>query len=246
MNEKFERMRNAMSFKEIANSNLLWVLVIVGIVLVAGITMYYYIVCNKHALKVGVTKDAMKAVIKSSILFSIVPSLAIVVGLASLVVVIGLPYGWFRLSVLGSVTYEIMAANLALSALGLDVNNANGEAFGLMAWAMCIGITITMVFNIYLCKRIHLGTLKLSEAKDQKWAALSQSVFMTALMCALVVPLIFGGAVSVLTFASSIVIAMIINFAASKTGAKWLSEFVLAFSLIGAMGSSILWNSLFS
>lgn len=232
-----------MSFKEIANSNLLWVLVITGIILVAAITMYYYVVCYRHAVKVGVSKDTMKAVVKSSLIFSIVPSVAIVTGLASLVVVIGLPYGWFRLSVLGSVTYEIMSANLALGALGLDVNNANAEAFGLMSWAMCVGITITMVFNIYLAKRIHMGTLKLG-AKDQRWAPLSQSVFMTALMCALIVPLIFGGAVSLLTFASSIVIALIINLIATKTGAAWLSEFVLAFSLIGAMASSILWNNL--
>jgi len=233
-----------MSFKEIANSSLLWILVVIGICLVVAITMYYYIVCYKHAVKVGVSKETMKAVVKSSILFSIVPSIAIVAGLASLVVVIGLPYAWFRLSVLGSVTYEIMSANLALSALGLDVNSANAESFGLMAWAMCIGITITMVFNIYLCKKIHMGTLKLSENKDQKWAPLSQSVFQTALMCALTVPLIFGGSVSLLTFVSSIVIALIINTIAAKTRAKWLSEFVLAISLIGAMASSVLWSSL--
>lgn len=233
-----------MSFKEIASSNLLWVMVIIGIILVAAITLYYYVICHNHAIKSGVSKKSMKAVVKSSIFFSIVPSLAIVAGLASLVVVIGIPYGWFRLSVLGSVTYEIMSANLALGALGLDVNHANAEAFGLMAWAMCIGITITMIFNIYLAKRIHMGTLKLG-AKDQKWAPLSQNVFMTALMCALVVPLIFGGAVSLLTFVSSIVIAMIINLIASKTRAAWLNQFVLAFSLIGAMASSVLWNSMF-
>lgn len=234
-----------MSFKEIAGSGLIWTLVIIGIILVAVITMYYYIVCYRHALKVGVPKEKLKAVVKSSITFSIVPSIAIVAGLASLAVVIGLPYSWFRLSVLGSVTYEIMSANLALSTLGLDVNSANAEAFGLMAWAMCIGITVTMVFNIFLCKKMHLGTIKLGE-KDQRWGALSQSVFMTALMSALVVPLIFGGMVSLLTFASSIVIALVINTVAAKTGASWLSEFVLAFSLIGAMASSILWTNLFA
>ena len=82
----------------------------------------------------GMCKEKLQAVIKSSALFSIVPSIAIVAGLASLVVVIGLPYGWFRLSVLGSVAYEIMAADMALSALNLDVATANAEAFGLMAW----------------------------------------------------------------------------------------------------------------
>lgn len=234
-----------MSFKEVANSSLLWVLVVIGIILVAAITLYYYVVCYRHAVKVGVSKESMRAVVKSSILFSIVPSLAVVVGLVSLVVVIGLPYAWFRLSVLGSVTYELMSANLALSALGLDLSNANGEAFGLMAWAMCVGITATMIFNIYLCKKIHMGTLKMNNGKDERWTPLAQDVFTTALLCALVVPLILGGTVSTLTFATSAVIAVITTAIAKKSGAKWLYDFVLALSLIGAMASSVLWNSLF-
>lgn len=232
-----------MGFKEIANCNLLWVLVIIGILIVAAINVYYYFVCNKHALSCGVSKSTMKAVVKSSIMFSVVPSLAIVAGLASLVVVIGLPYGWFRLSVLGSVTYEIMAANLALSAMGVDVNTAGADAFGLMAWAMCIGITVTMFLNIGICKKIHLGTLKLGQ-KDPKWAPLSQSVFMTALICALVVPMILGGAVSLLTFITSMLIAIAIDMISKKCAIEWLGQFSLAISLIGAMASSVLWNSL--
>ncbi len=233
-----------MSFKEIANSGLLWTMVIIGIILVAVITMYYYYLCRKHALKVGISKETINAVVKSSLSFSIVPSLAIVTGLASLAVVIGLPYGWFRLSVLGSVTYELMAANLALSALGVDVNNAGADAFILMSWAMCIGITSTMIANLCLCKPMHLGSVKLGD-KDQRWGALSQSTFMIALLCALTVPMIFGGLVSLMTFITSIVIAVIISALSKATGAKWLAQFSLAFSLIGAMASSVLWNNLF-
>lgn len=233
-----------MSFKEISNCSLLWVLVIVGIIIVAAINIYYYLICNKHAISCGVSKGTMKAVVKSSIMFSVVPSLAIVAGLASLVVVIGLPYGWFRLSVLGSVTYEIMAANLALSALGVDINNAGAEAFGLMAWAMCFGITITMLLNIGICKKIHLGTLKLGQ-KDRRWAPLSQSVFMTALICTLIIPMILGGMVSLLTFFTSMGIAVLIDLISKRCKVEWIGQFSLAISLIGAMASSVLWNTMF-
>lgn len=233
-----------MSFNEIANSKLLWVLVIVGILLVVGVTLYYYRVCAKNAMEMGVSKATIKNVVKSSITFSIVPSLAIVAGLASLVVIIGLPYGWFRLSVLGSVGYEIMSANMALSALELDLSTANAEAFGLMAWAMCISISLSLFFNLVLCKKIHLGSVKLGSG-DPKWGALAQSVFMAALICALTVPMFLGGAVSLLTFVTSVVIAVVIGKIAQKTGIKWLGDFVLALCLIGAMASSVLWDKLF-
>lgn len=232
-----------MSFQDVANSGLLWGLVIGGIIIVAAITIYYAVICYKKAIEMGMSREKLQAVIKSSALFSIVPSIAIVAGLASLVVVIGLPYGWFRLSVLGSVAYEIMAADMALSALNLDVATANAEAFGLMAWAMCIGITVTLVFNLFLCKRIHLGSTRLG-GDDPRWSPLAQSVFMTALLCALTVPMIFGGLVSLLTFVTSMVIALVVSKLAQKTGAAWLGQFTLAFSLFGAMCSSVLWDKL--
>lgn len=50
-----------MSFKEIANSGLIWTLVIISIILVAVITMYYYFLCRRHALKCGLSKEAVNA-----------------------------------------------------------------------------------------------------------------------------------------------------------------------------------------
>lgn len=233
-----------MTFKELANSNLLWVCVSVGILLVVAIIMYYFVICYRHALKVGVKKETIKEVIKSSMTFSVVPSIAIVAGIATLALVIGLPYSWFRLSVLGSVTYELMAADMALKALSLNIATADGYAFVLMAWAMCIGITAPLVFNIFICKKVHMGTLKLG-AKDQRWGALSQTVFMTALLCALIVPMLFGGIPSLLTFITSAIIAVILSALAEKMHWESLNSFILVLSLIGATASSILWDKLF-
>lgn len=233
-----------MTFQEMANSKLIWICVSIGILLVIAITMYYFVVCYRHAIKVGIKKETINEVIKSSISFSVVPSLAIVAGVATLALVIGLPYAWFRLSVLGSVTYELMAADMALKALSLDVATADGYAFVLMVWAMCIGITVPLVFNIFICKKVHMGTLKLG-SKDAKWGALSQTVFMTALLCALIVPMLFGGIPSLLTFITSAIIAVILSALAEKMHWESLNSFILVISLIGATASSILWDKLF-
>lgn len=235
-----------MSFKEISTSPLLWVCVSVGILIVIGLTVFYLRMCYKNALELGVEKKVLKDVIKSSLSFSIVPSIAIVAGLVTLAVVIGLPYAWFRLSVIGSVAYEVMAANMALSALGMESTvDADAYAFGLMAFAMCMGITLSLIFNVFLNKRIHLGTLRIG-GDDVKWSAVAQTVFMSALLVALIVPMLFGGLASLLTFFSSALIALLLSVISAKTGAKWLNDFILAFSLIGAMMLSVLWDSLFA
>ena len=43
-----------MSFQDVANSGLLWGLVIGGIIIVAAITIYYAVICYKKAIEMGI------------------------------------------------------------------------------------------------------------------------------------------------------------------------------------------------
>ena len=232
-----------MSYQEVSESSLLYVLVIVSLLIIAAICVYYLLLCMRKAKEMGISKQKVNEIIKSTAIFSIVPSIAIEIGLVTLVIVIGIPYAWFRLSVIGSVSYELMASNMALSALKLDLANADADAFGLIMWVMCVPITSTVLANIFVCKPMHLGTMRVGSG-DKKWGALSQTTFMTALLVVLIVPMIFGGLVGLLTFVTSALIAVVVSMLAKKTGAKWMNDFILAICLIGAMGMSIVYTNL--
>lgn len=232
-----------MSYQEVSESSLLYVLVIVSLLIIAAICVYYLLLCMRKAKEMGICKQKVNEIIKSTAIFSIVPSIAIAIGLVTLVIVIGIPYAWFRLSVIGSVSYELMASNMALSALKLDLANADADAFGLIMWVMCVPITSTVLANIFVCKPMHLGTMRVGSG-DKKWGALSQTTFMTALLVVLIVPMIFGGLVGLLTFVTSALIAVVVSMLAKKTGAKWMNDFILAICLIGAMGMSIVYTNL--
>ena len=224
-----------MSYQEVSESSLLYVLVIVSLLIIAAICVYYLLLCMRKAKEMGISKQKVNEIIKSTAIFSIVPSIAIAIGLVTLVIVIGIPYAWFRLSVIGSVSYELMASNMALSALKLDLANADADA--------CVPITSTVLANIFVCKPMHLGTMRVGSG-DKKWGALSQTTFMTALLVVLIVPMIFGGLVGLLTFVTSALIAVVVSMLAKKTGAKWMNDFILAICLIGAMGMSIVYTNL--
>ncbi len=232
-----------MSYQEVSESSLLYVLVIVSLLIIAAICVYYLLLCMRKAKEMGISKQKVNEIIKSTAIFSIVPSIAIAIGLVTLVIVIGIPYAWFRLSVIGSVSYELMASNMALSALKLDLANADADAFGLIMWVMCVPITSTVLANIFVCKPMHLGTMRVGSG-DKKWGALSQTTFMTALLVVLIVLMIFGGLVGLLTFVTSALIAVVVSMLAKKTGAKWMNDFILAICLIGAMGMSIVYTNL--
>lgn len=233
-----------MSYKEISESTLLYTLVIVGLLIVAAICAIYVVKCYRHALNCGLQKEKLNGIIKSSAVFAIVPSISIVAGLISLVMVIGTPYAWFRLSVIGSVVYELTAASMALDTQGLDVSTATGEAFGLVMWAMCIAITLGNVFNIFMCKKVHLGTMNLGGG-DPKWKMVSQGIFMNALLICIITPHLFKGGANVATLLSSAVIGLLFAVLSQKKGFHWLGNFGLAFCLIGSMVLSVCYDGIF-
>lgn len=233
-----------MSYQEISNSTFLYALVIAGLLIIAGIAVVYLVKCYKHAIACGISKDTIKEIVKSSITFSVVPSISIVAGLISLVAVIGVPYAWFRLSVLGSVVYELLASSMALSAAGVDVTTATGQSFGLVMWVMCFAISLGTVFNIFLCKKVHLGTMKVGGG-DPKWKVVSQGIFMNALLIVMITPYLLKGIPTMATLISSSLIGILCSKIAQNPKFRWVGGFGLAFSLIGAMVLSVFFDKMF-
>lgn len=108
-----------MTFNGIMNSPLLYGLVGLGIAYIILFCLITLKKAYKHALELGITREKLKLVITSSRHLFVVPSISIVIGLFSLASVLGVPWSWFRLSVVGSVTYELMAADMVATGTGL-------------------------------------------------------------------------------------------------------------------------------
>ncbi len=235
-----------MSYNEVTGSSILYIAVIIGILIIAGISVIYLIKCYRHAVECGIEKSMLSKIIKSSAVFAVIPSIAIVAGLLTLSTVIGVPYSWFRLSVVGSVVYELLAANMAMTTLGItDVSVATAETFAMVMWVMVIPISLGNIFNIFLCKKVHQGSMKLTDSKDKGWSAASSSVFMNALLLVMMIPYLFKGGVSLATFLTSTALGLIITMAAKKFRIQWLGEFALAICLIGSMIASVLYTNIF-
>jgi hypothetical protein len=93
------------------------------------------------APKIGITDAQMKSAMKSSLTSSIGPSFVILAGMVSLLVAMGGPISWFRLSYIGSVAYELMAAGFGAKAVGVTLGGSdmNAVAFACGVWTMTLG-----------------------------------------------------------------------------------------------------------
>ncbi len=236
-----------MSYFDIFNGRLLYIMVIAAIVYMLGYCFITYRTTYNHAVELGFTKEKLKEITSSSIVFSIVPSLSIVIGLFSLSAVLGVPWAWFRLSVVGAVTYELMAADMVATGAGFESIGAlaaSGDGslvpaiMFVMSGCICTGIICTLFFNKRFTKAI-------SKANDSSPLG---ALIVSSLMLALAVnlPIQFSkGAVYIATMATSALVALVCRKLSAALHAKWIRDFEMAFCLILGMASSLVWLQVF-
>jgi hypothetical protein len=133
----------------IANSPWLWL----SCGLCVALVIIQSLLFVKKSLSVSKSLDIsdaqIKSAVKSSLTSSIGPSLAILAGMVSLLVAMGGPISWFRLSYIGSVAYELMAAGFGTDAMGVTLGGAdmNATAFACGVWVMTLGSTGWVLFT---------------------------------------------------------------------------------------------------
>ncbi|MGN0155715.1 MAG: DUF5058 family protein [Lachnospiraceae bacterium] len=235
--------------KEIISSPLLLTLVVIGLLYIVGFSLVYLKKAYTRCLEMGITKEELRKVIKSSLVFSVVPSLSIVVGLFALIAVLGVVWSWWRLSVIGSLSYESLIASSVSSAIGFStaaemLESATGREFGVVMILMSIGMLSGFTILIPFGKKLSMSVNKTKEAST--WKYVLSGTFMLCLFAVYVPVLLFGDTIQAAVMMTGLVIAVLLGVIASKSPKlRWLSEFIMAFSMIGGMISAIFWTNLF-
>lgn len=235
--------------KQIISSPLLLTLIVIGLVYILGFSLVYLKKAYTRCREMGISKEDLAKVIKSSLVFSIVPSLSIVVGLFALVSVLGVLWSWWRLSVIGSLSYETLISSSVASALGFSTSaemleSATGTQFGVVMILMSIGMLSGFLILIPFGKKLSMSVNKTENAST--WKHVLSGTFMLCLFAVYVPVLLFGDTIQAAVMLTGLAVALLIGFLASKNPKlRWLSEFVMAFSMIAGMISSLFWTSLF-
>ena len=88
--------------------------VIVGIILAVVIAqaVFFLVRAYRRGVKIGMSKSVLNKTMVRAGVFTIAPAVAILVGIVALSRKLGIPLPWLRLSVIGSFSYETIAANL--------------------------------------------------------------------------------------------------------------------------------------
>ena len=156
-----------------ANSPILYIIFGVIILAVLGQSVFFMVRAIRRSKQLNMDQKKIRKTIISSAIFTIAPAVSILIGLVALSYSLGLPLPWLRLSVIGSLSYETIAANNVLSAFGqavgsLKFTELTAQQFVTVFFVMTISIMVGIWLVCVVCKKVQGGLLKM-ENKDKKW-----------------------------------------------------------------------------
>ena len=118
-------------------------------------------------------------------IFTIAPAVAIVISVMVLSKTLGLPLPWLRLSVVGSMSYETVAATNALTAMGQSLGS--GDLTAQQFVNVLIVMTISIMLGIWLVpvisKKLQKGMKSLAN-RDAKWADIFSNALFIGMIAA--------------------------------------------------------------
>ena len=237
------------------NHPVLFILVGILVAAVLGQSVYFLVKSLRRAKAIGMDISKIRKTIKTAAIFTIAPAVSIVISVIALAKSLGLPLPWLRLSVVGSLSYETIAASNAVSAWGMKL----GENISLTASqyvTILLVMTISIMVGIWLVPAIGkklLGGMKSLSNKDAKWADVLQSAMFIGMIAAFL-GFVFcdfsrlwiagdynptSGLVPVCVMGVSAVVMLICGLLMKVFKWQWVNDYALPISLMAGMAAAI-------
>ena len=232
------------------NHPILFIIVGIIIAVVIAQSLYFLIKAMRRAKELGIKSETIKKTISSSAVFTIAPAISILVGVVALSKALGVALPWLRLSVIGSITYENVAAGNALNAAGQSMSETitDPNMYVTVLWVMTIGIAAGLILVPFLTKKIQTGMVKMG-LKDKKWGEIFNNAMFLGMISAFLgyvfcdVADVFKGSTAGLIPVCVMVVSALVmaccGIISKKLKARWIEDYALPLSLVSGMALAI-------
>ena len=171
------------------NHPILFVLVGIIIAVVLAQSVYFLVKSYRRAKEIGMDMTKIHKTIKTAAIFTIAPAVSIVITVITLSQSLGIALPWLRLSVVGSLSYEAIAAANAASGMGTTLSELAKSMTASQYVTIAIVMTISIMVGIWLvpvvCKKYQKGLVNF-EKKDGKWSDILQNSLFIGMISAFV------------------------------------------------------------
>ena len=213
------------------------------VAVVLGQSVYFLVKALRRSRQIDMDQTMIRKTIKTAAVFTVAPAVSIVISVITLSKSLGIPLPWLRLSVVGSLSYEAIAASNAVSAMGLtlgQIDQLTAQQFVNISLVMTISILVGIWLVPVIGKKL-LGGMSNLEKRDAKWADIFQNAMFIGMIAAFLgfvfcdfsrlwIPGDYeptSGLVPVCVMAVAALVMVACGLLMRKPKLKWLSDYAL-------------------
>jgi hypothetical protein len=233
------------------NHPILFLLAGIVIAVVLAQSIFFLIRAWRRGVQMGMEKKKLRRIVINAAVFTIAPAIAIIISVATLAKNLGIPLPWLRLSVVGSQSYETIAASNTMEGMNIRLGSnvaLNASQYVTISLVMTISIMVGIWLVPVVAKKMQKGMISM-EKRDKKWADLFSASMFIGMIAAFLgfVFCDFGsvfkgetyGLVPVLVMLVSALAMVLAGALVKLTKKRWISDYALPVSLVIGMASAI-------
>ena len=221
----------------IANSLAMWSVAGLAIAMVLVQAIVFAHKSYQTGLQIGLERSQMNSGIRSAVITSIGPSIVILTGLFALLVVVGGPMSWMRLSFIGSVQFELMAAKFGAEATGAVNGELTAIGFANSVWTMTLGALGWILVSTIFADKMERVQSVVSGGRAELFPIIGIAAMLGSFGALCVRYIDFTGKVTpdmvALLSGALLMVAMLVI--SKKYGKRWLQEWALGIAIFGGM-----------
>ena len=238
------------------NHPALYIMAGILVLVVLAQSVFFLVKALRRSRELGMDQKKLKKTMVSAAIFTVAPAVAIVISVMVLSKTLGIPMPWLRLSVVGSMSYETVAATNALNAMGQSLGS--GDLTAQQYVNVLVVMTASIMLGIWLVpligKKLQKGMKSLAN-RDAKWADIFSNALFIGMIAAFL-GFVFcdvsrlwnggtegssatSGLIPVCVMAVSALVMIVCGLLMKLPKMKWLSEYALPISLVLGMASAI-------
>ena len=160
------------------NHPLLYIMAGFLVAVVLAQSIFFLIKALRRSRELGMDQAKIRKTILTASVFTIAPAVAIVISVFALSKSLGIPLPWLRLSVVGSMSYEAIAANNAVEGGLAAITEMTAQQYINITLVMTISILVGIWLVPLISKKL-LNSMSNLSKRDVKWASIfSNSMFI--------------------------------------------------------------------
>jgi len=233
MNTQGEKESNIMG---VMNSAGLWV----ACSFIVIVTLVQSLVIMKRAVstagEMGFSGSQIVTAIRAGAISSFGPSCAVGIGVVALMAIIGGPAAWMRLSVVGSLGFELMNVNTAITAIGGTLGSLTDMQMTTGLWALCLSVVPYMINVIFFAPSYEKLLHKVSGGDPRVFNIIMTATFVGLFGRTTVGFFMYFNIGQVWAFSGAFVTAgIMVLLGIKKLKKQWLNEWTLPVGMVAGM-----------